>query len=47
VATAFAILIHALLWLSTTSVGFLLMMLDRPRRLGAAPAAAPDEGAVS
>jgi uncharacterized protein (TIRG00374 family) len=42
VATAFAILIHAILWLSTTSVGFLLMLLDRPSA-GPAPIPAPDE----
>jgi len=46
-ATAFAILIHGILWLSTTLVGFLLMLLDRPRVAPApAPAAAPDEGSA-
>lgn len=44
-ATAFAILIHGILWLTTTSVGFLLMLLDRPRAAPAtAPVVAPDEG---
>jgi uncharacterized protein (TIRG00374 family) len=45
VATAFAILIHAILWLSTTSVGFLLILLDRARPLAEPAVAAIDESA--
>jgi hypothetical protein len=48
-AAAFAILIHAILWLSTTSVGFLLLFLDRPPEtsaIGRAAAEIPEEGTV-
>ena len=51
VAAAFAILIHAVLWLSTTAVGFLLMLAAGPAawRIRPAPtsAAAPERRRVS
>jgi uncharacterized protein (TIRG00374 family) len=49
-AAAYAILIHAVLWVSTTTVGFLLMLAagrDVWRAPAVQPAAAPEQGSLS
>ena len=49
-AAAFAILIHAVLWVSTTATGFLLMLAagrDVWRAPSAAPVRAPEQGSAS